>query len=526
MFCYVNYNIDSNLQNLFNCINSIIKQINLDIKIKLIYEKTNIYKEWKSILNKIKNKFKKYLNMFDILLIPFKKNLGKKLYYEEINNDLKKIKDGYINILSSNFILNNNQYNNDIKNLEKSIISLGENNLNSKYLFFNKSKFNEKIFFNYEKFNEYCIQDQLLTFMKIYGDDCISYNIVENNLTPKKDNTNLLDNYKDFMLSYHNKTINKNHKKIWFWNDLSNTKQVIMTVALPALNAKKIIWLALESLKNQINIDFAWELICFEEEGKSREIIKEYIGKLPGCVRIIHKTLDKSDMYYNLQEIKRQKCASYYTLMEKWINISYFSDNNSKIFVKHAADCYSPPKRLYIHNEHFKNEMCYYSTQPKGYFYNILNDKYFLYDGFLNEPVYWDKYGINKSEVLDSNYQDNKNSKIRCCHLNMSLRTNIMKKISLPLKPKRCAIDTYIILQTFKLTSLRPEEHKIIFSDDEIDKDNWKYSLDTDGYNNISLKRKKYYLKYDKNSPFIIPKKNNEILNKIPEYIMNKLKKL
>ena len=307
---------------------------------------------------------------------------------------------------------------------------------------------------------------------------------------------------------------------VWQWNDESNKKPIEMTVALPALNANKIIWLALESLKNQINITFAWELIVFEEEGVSKEIVQSYAGLLPGCVRIIYKTITIADAYYKIEDIKKKKCTSYYTLLEKWINMAKTADKNSKVFVKHAVDCYSPPKRLFIHYEHFKNDMCYYSTQPKGYFYNIHLKKYFLYDGIKIEPYNWKKYySKNKLKYKTSLYD--KNIIFRGCHLNMALRTEIMKQIPLPKIPKRKSLDGYILYYNTKISNVNPEQKKIVFTDDEIDKENWKFSIDTDGYNHISKSRSNAYNFLDKERPHCIPVNKTE--NKIPNYIMHRL---
>lgn len=312
---------------------------------------------------------------------------------------------------------------------------------------------------------------------------------------------------------------------LWMWNDDSNEKPVEMTVALPALNANKIIWLALESLKNQTNITFAWELIVFEEEGFSKKIVQSYSGLLPGCVRIIYKTITKEDAYYCINDIKKSKCTSYYTLLEKWINMAKIADENSKIFVKHAADCYSPPNRLFIHYENFKNDMCYYSTQPKGYFYNIKLKKYFLYNGINIEPYNWKSWYRTRKLTYQDNNIFNWNIIFRGCHLNMALKTKIMKKIPLPYKPLRAGLDGYILYQMTKITSKNPEVEKIIFTDDEVDKDNWKFSLDTDSFNNISMSRSNAYTYYDKkHKPHCIPVKEKDINeNVIPDYIMKKL---
>lgn len=334
-----------------------------------------------------------------------------------------------------------------------------------------------------------------------------------------------IKNRKTINLINSNKTQSKLLDNIWEWNDNTNFKPIELTVALPALNAKKIIWLALESLKNQTDITFAWELIVFEEEGVSKEIVISYAGLLPGCVKIIYKTITKYDAYYKIEDIKKNNCTSYYTLLEKWINMARIADKNSKIFVKHAVDCYSPPKRLNIHYEHFKkNKMCYYSTQPKGYFYNINLNKYFLYDGIRIEPYNWKSYHLHNN-LKYQGYPYNKDIIFRGCHLNMALRTNIIKLIKLPKYPIRAGLDGYILYNISKIIGISPEQQKIIFTDGEIDKENWKYSLDTDGFNNISKKRSLFYNKYDKiNKPHCIPIEDMDINeNVIPDYIMKKL---
>ena len=106
-----------------------------------------------------------------------------------------------------------------------------------------------------------------------------------------------------------------------------------------------------------------WELICVEEYGYSREIIKKYTD-LPNCKRVVHLGIDP--FKYG---IKTGENKGMYPLIDKWLLIASLSDPKSKIFVLHAVDCYSSPKRLYIHNEHFKNSNCIFSSQPKGSFF-------------------------------------------------------------------------------------------------------------------------------------------------------------
>lgn len=344
------------------------------------------------------------------------------------------------------------------------------------------------------------------------------YNLIKKEIIVKYINEN-----KKRLLSENKKRLRSIRNNIWLWEDKENIDNVEMTVALPSLKGSNIIWLALESLKNQIDIDFQWELIVLEERGDSLDIVKSYKELLPGCVRIIFKTLKNGDGIFNTKYLKNNGFPSYYTLLEKWVNSALLADKNSKIFVKHAVDCYSPPKRLYIHYKHFQNKDCYYSTQPKGYFYNIKDNKYFLYNGNKIEPRKMDHY-FKKYQLKTKKYINNKSVKYRSCHLNMALSLNIMKKI--PLKLIKRGIDGYILSYVSSITGIRMEEKKIIYTDDEICKDNWKYSLDTDGYNNISLSRKKYYYNSLKQSPQCIPTKNENVNHNVPEYILERLKNL
>ena len=217
-----------------------------------------------------------------------------------------------------------------------------------------------------------------------------------------------------------------------------------MTVALPVFRAEKVIWLALESLKNQININFGWELIIWEEFGKSKNIVKNFIGKLPGCQRIMYKALKNKIL-----------------LISKWIGIANSASSTSKIYVLQAADDYSPPKRLSIHYQHFRNPKCYFSTQLKGLFYNLRDGRKIFYIG--------------------------QNSKKN--HLNMAYKIKVIKLIkNINIYDN---VDHYIKKCVDNI--LRSDKNKIIMHDLIVDKNNWKYGFFTDGYNTISVDRKKYY---------------------------------
>jgi hypothetical protein len=506
------------------CISSILNQIYQNFKVIMCYDDDDCLE----YLDKYKNNPK-----IEIFKATEVNRTGRAFYNLYCNQLLDKVKKGWIMFLDDDDLL-----------IDKNSLQDIANNLDNKDdMLFWKVKIADRIIYpknshNIEKSHisgiGFCFNSKYKNLARWDCERCSDYRFI----------TKLLKNKKDFKRKFVNKILTgvqhtdkmgllgKSEKffsvdfilkNTWIWKLPNNNKDIVMTVALPALNAKKIIWLALESLKNQIDVNFAWELIVFEEKGESKKIVQSYAGLLPGCVRIIYKTITKDDAFYKIEDIKKNKCTSYYTLLEKWINMSKIADKNSKIFVKHAVDCYSPPKRLYIHYEHFKNNNCYYSTQPKGYFYNINLNKYFLYDGLKIEPYDWKNYYKHR-KIYYKKIRNNKNIIYRGCHLNMALKTNIMKQVPLPNSPLRAGLDGYILYNITKIINISPEERKIIFDDQEINKDNWKYSLDTDGYNNISMTRSKIYNHYDKNKPHCIPVGSNNIDLKIPKYIMDRLK--
>lgn len=239
-----------------------------------------------------------------------------------------------------------------------------------------------------------------------------------------------------------------------------------MTVALPSLNCQRIIWLALESLRRQTDIKFGWELIVMEEHALSRNIVKNFCGKMPMCQQIRHYRIDPV-----AHSRKRGEYKGRFLLIDKWIQMALLSDPGSKIFVLQASDCYSPPKRLSIHYQHFLDRQCFFSTQLKGIFYNLQDGKKIIYNGKRTDR--WKKIS----------------------HLNMAMRTADMRKIPTKEIPK--GIDNYIrdhILASHQVEIKRNRKH-YVFYDHDLNAQNWKYGLDTDGQNQISLARRKHYIK-------------------------------
>jgi len=217
-----------------------------------------------------------------------------------------------------------------------------------------------------------------------------------------------------------------------------------LTVALPVYNSKEIAWVALESLSNQIDINFNWELIVYEEKHKNSvfpEILDHYIEKLKqiNCSRIVFIT--------NTEHI---------LLIDKWISIANNVSSTSSCFILHAADCYSPKNRLQVSYQKIVNEDYDWYDQSKGYFYSFISDRVFLYDykGLTN--------------------------------LNMALKPNYVK--TLPKSELKKGIDGYIYNWSIT-TCKRSGKNFRRYFDDELYQD----SIDTHGFNNISISRENYF---------------------------------
>lgn len=271
-------------------------------------------------------------------------------------------------------------------------------------------------------------------------------------------------------------------KRTLLWEEPNNSRKhkIELTVALPAKRAKKIIWLALESLRRQTNINFGWELICWEDKDtdNSQFIIESFLGKLPGCQRVIYREINPVIFGHRTGKLKGTL-----PLIDKWIGMASEAASTSRSIVLHACDCYSPPKRLYIHHQHFKNKNCYFSTQPRGLFFNLLTREKIFYAPFDSPTA-----NPAKSTVT---------------HLNMALRTSDLRTMR-PAQLKS-GIDGYILEHIRRLRRIHNIQNHI-FHDFSIDKTNWMYGVDTDGANNISWKRKRFYKKpYDHMYHFFVP---------------------
>lgn len=255
-----------------------------------------------------------------------------------------------------------------------------------------------------------------------------------------------------------------NNKHIYEWKD-TNLHNIELSVGLPLFKSKKIVWLALESLKNQISVNFQWELLIIEEDGYSLDIIKKFVNKLPNCKRI----------YYE----KYKKSNNNIPITNKWINIAKKCSKTSKIIVLQDSDDYSPTERLHNHYEHFKNNNCLISSQLKGIFYNLKSKKTILYDGSSRKTFTNLNHAILIKDLLKM--EKNKYNGVHQ-YLHKSVKNN--NKIK----------DKYIF-----------------FTED----DNFLTGFFTDGYNSISLTRKNYY-----DNPSGLFFNNNYKLN-IPSNVSN-----
>jgi hypothetical protein len=244
-----------------------------------------------------------------------------------------------------------------------------------------------------------------------------------------------------------------------------------LTVALPVYNGKEIAWISLESLSEQIDIDFEWELIVYEETHEQSvfpNILNEYIDKLKNinCTRIVF--IDNTERV---------------TLVQKWIEIAKNVSSSSECYMLHAADCYSPKRRLKTSYDKIVVEDYDWYDQTKGYFYTFISNRVVLYD----------YHGLT--------------------NLNMSLKTFHMK--NLPMAGLKKGIDGYIYNHVVKNCKNIQRQFKRYF-DEELYND----SIDTHGYNNISLGREKFF--DDKPNIFsVVDLTNNDLgwNNKIKKWV-------
>lgn len=303
------------------------------------------------------------------------------------------------------------------------------------------------------------------------------------------------------------------HKTMFKWEEKNiGYNPPVMTVGIIDHNMAENLWMAMESLKNQLNIVFTWELIVIEEDGKSRETITNYIGNLPGCVRVIFKTVLPGSGRFVSSVLKSQNIHEKYTCMEKFCDIMKLADKSSNIFVKQEAGSFSPLNRLYNHFIQFRDGECFASTQLKGYIYDMANDSIGYYDGDNIEPYRWD---TRISELVGNTRlaYDNPSIKIRSTHLNNAYRLSKIRHIPLLERPiTEKDLDDIIFIAAFMSSNRRPEESSIVRHDIEIDDCGWESGITILGSSQLQRDQCISY--------------NDVYTNNVPEYVLDRLKSI
>jgi hypothetical protein len=248
-----------------------------------------------------------------------------------------------------------------------------------------------------------------------------------------------------------------------------------LTVALPAYRSKDIAWLALESLCNQVDVDFEWELIFVEEPldcfgYENIENYKERLEKV-GCTKIVYKMIDK-----------------WVPLFVKWKMINNMMSKTSKTFVLQATDCYAQPYRLRTTYDKINIEDYDYISTQKTYIYDIPTEFIVMYDTSEKDPP---KIGGS----------------------NMAVKSEFINNI--PSSNIKRGVDGYIIRKILEYCT----KNKKRFNNTHDKSDNWMYGLGTNGFNNISFQR---HLNM-KGSEIFKNIKDVSIYDILPDYVAERL---
>jgi hypothetical protein len=215
------------------------------------------------------------------------------------------------------------------------------------------------------------------------------------------------------------------------------------TVALPTWKSKKITWLCMESLCNQVKPVDGWELIIFEEEHDQQlgeEWFLNYSEPLSkvGCERIHYIT-----------------SIEWVPLSQKWVLISREATITSEYFCLCATDNYYHSNMLVEFEEAIKTAEWCLST--RGYFY----------DFYLNKVI---KY--NHPSIIG---------------LQMGARTNLVQQMPLESLPR--GIDGWFFNKLKDIKHNKNEMLKVWISGS----DHFEGTLCTNGLNTISVYRNRYF---------------------------------
>jgi hypothetical protein len=229
-------------------------------------------------------------------------------------------------------------------------------------------------------------------------------------------------------------------------------------------------WLALESLCNQVEVNFNWELIVCEELHDGMlgvEFFEHYVERLKqvGCVRVTYIEL-----------------PDWISLASKWQLIGQQADLNSEAFILQAADCYTPSKRLAMTHKWINARRYDWLDFTQGYFYSFKFNRLIQYQA---------------------------NSKT---NLHMAFKTAYARNI--PGTDKLKGIDGFLYDHCKSITgSIKVKQIEELQED----------SIDTDGHNNISVKRINFY-KFVR-FPFVRTSTTLEQTS-LPSYIVKRIKEM
>jgi len=259
-------------------------------------------------------------------------------------------------------------------------------------------------------------------------------------------------------------------------NSLSEKKKDIkLTVALPMYMSKHSVFLALESLALQKDIDFLWELIILEEKidpYAGLDFFNQYWERLQevNCVKLVYNSLEQ-----------------WIPLSKKWLILSKLCSDTSQTMLLQASDCYNQPYRLKETLELFEEHKADWVNNFKGAFYDIGTTQIVLYKSNTNPG------------------------------LSMAINPNVIKNIQARNYPKR-----YIDRWLMNNGKAMKRNFRIVNNNSE----NWIYSVDTNGLNKISTGRQSMmkrlappFYKYNKKIEDILPPHVVEMIGKATTFI-------
>lgn len=238
----------------------------------------------------------------------------------------------------------------------------------------------------------------------------------------------------------------------------------VLTVALPMYKVNEIVWLCLESLCNQKDVHFEWELLLCEEvhaEQFGHEGVQKFVRRL------------KNAKCVNIQYIE----LKYHVLLiDKWQILGEHAHESSEAFLLQAGDDYSYNLRLKNTFEAIvTNDFDWYDN-TKGIFYSFISNKIVLY-----------------------NYN-------RITNVSIGFKTCYAKRI--PKSDKKKGIDG-LLFNEFKSGKSQPfnkYEDGTLYAD----------SIFTQGHNNISIQRESFFNQVRKPfEPTTFTVKNLELAPKI-----------